>query len=160
MLAWADLHTDGMEDRKDLPLNKFGSEPQRIWVGNLGQVMSFITLGGEPHETYEHDIVIRGRTYECKNVTCSGKPLPHYLATVNSPYDGKMRRQKADFYLFLRSVVERRIGWIVGFMPCEEFMMKGKFVPKGASPFPGYRFEKADSTVLEIHRLIPPGLIP
>ena len=57
---------------------------------------------------------------EIKTINCKFKPRPDFLCTVNSHDLSGVYKQNADF----------RKGWILGWIPCEEFFEKGEFVAK------------------------------
>lgn len=146
--------------KNGVEINKFGSEVGRNKVGFIGQeLFKMIFPEAELVDDYECDFRYKGRLYEVKTVSCAFMPPPNYLAVVNSPRDGQMRKQKADFYVFFRLKEDNDRAWVVGQISCEEFFKVGKFIKKGDSPAPGINFVKADATVIEIKDLYPPRWI-
>jgi hypothetical protein len=137
-------------------LSKFGSEKERTLFGYLGEqvVADFLNLE-QSSETFEYDLVFRGKRLEVKTVSCKFKPLPSYLCTVNSHDLSGVHKQGADFYVFVRIINDRSKGWILGYMPCAEFFEKGQFVAKGSEVIKGVSFQKANATVLAISNLRP-----
>jgi len=134
-------------------LSKFGSERTRIYEGYIGEKLVMDLLKIEDHDTFDYDTISRkGKKIDIKTVSCKSKPLPHYLVTVNSHDLTGVHKQKADYYIFVRITEYYTKGWILGYMPCDEFWEKGTFVPKGTD-FGPFQFEKANATVMEIKDL-------
>ena len=135
-------------------LSKFGSEKKRIIVGYIGErmVMDFLKIE-EEDDQFNYDLTYQGKRLEVKTISCKFKPYPHYLCTVNSHDLGGVHKQSADYYVFLRILNDQSKGWILGYMPCEDFFQKGKFVEKGSQVVKGVQFVKANATVLPINEL-------
>jgi len=133
--------------------NQFGSEASRTLLGYVGEEVCADWLGVEIGDFYDFDFVHRGVRFDVKTISCTSKPRPHYLATVNSCEDGKQHRQDTDNYLFLRILRKERLVWIVGFISADLFFKIGRFVRKGERLFEGQPALKADATVLEISKL-------
>lgn len=136
-------------------INKFGSEKNRILIGYIGEeiIKEFLNIKSNS-ETYEYDIVSKGKKIEVKTISCSFKPKLNYLCTVNSHDLNKVHKQDADYYIFLRINSDFSKGWILGYIKCPDFFKKGTFVEKGED-FGAFRFTKANATVLEIKELTP-----
>lgn len=137
-------------------LSKFGSEKKRTIVGYIGEqmVMNFLNIQKDDDD-FNYDLNFFGKRLEVKTISCKFKPYPHYLCTVNSHNLQGIHKQTADYYVFLRILNDQSKGWILGFIPCEEFFQKGKFVEKGAQVVKGVQFVKANATVLPINQLYP-----
>tara|TARA_R110001606_G_scaffold152810_1_gene293716 strand:- start:3136 stop:3633 length:498 start_codon:yes stop_codon:yes gene_type:complete len=135
-------------------LSKYGSEKKRIFEGYLGEEIISDFLGiSKVDDTYEFDMISnKGKKIEIKTVSCSFKPKPDYLCTVNSHTEKYVHKQDADYYIFLRIMNDYSVGWILGWIPCSEFFNIGTFVKKNTD-FGKFRFTKANATVLEINRL-------
>jgi hypothetical protein len=139
-------------------LSLFGSEGWRILFGYLGEEMVLAWLEmtdlNEIRETFEYDLVFRGKRLEVKTISCKFRPHLDYLCTVNSYDLSGVHQQEADFYVFVRILNDQSKGWLLGYYPCKEFFEKGRFVPKGTE-MKNFAFEKANATVMEIYNLLP-----
>jgi len=142
-----------LPNKKEERLSKFGSEQKRIFEGYIGEeiIKRYLNIKTES-ETYEYDIISKGKKIEVKTVSCKFKPKENYLCTVNSHDLNTTHKQKADYYIFLRILNDYSKGWILGYIKCNEFFDKGKFVSKGED-FGKFKFTKANATVLEIKEL-------
>jgi len=86
--------------------------------------------GAELADDYNFDIIYAGMRFDVKTKRTSAVPLPHYLCSVSD----HNTRQKTDNYLFCRVLEvngEFRKGWILGYLPKEEFYNKAFFMRKG-----------------------------
>ena len=133
-------------------LNRFGSEGKRIFEGYLGEAMVCSHFHMEDVDDYEYDSMLNNNKIEIKTISGKFKPPPYYLATVNSCLEGEQRKQNSDYYVFTRILNDYSLGWIVGFIECDEFFRIGNFVKKGET-YEGMLFEKADATCARINRL-------
>ena len=135
-------------------LSKFGSEKKRTIVGYIGEemVMDFLKIKSNDDE-FDYDLKYKGQRLEVKTISCKFKPYPHYLCTVNSHNLKGVHKQSADYYVFLRILNNQSKGWLLGFIPCEEFFQKGNFIEKGSTVVKGVQFVKANATVLPIKEL-------
>ncbi|MEM6967137.1 MAG: hypothetical protein AAF573_20410, partial [Bacteroidota bacterium] len=129
-------------------------EKKRTIVGYIGEqmVMDFLNIETDDND-FNYDLSFLGKRLEVKTISCKFKPYPHYLCTVNSHNLQGVHKQTADYYVFLRILNDQTKGWILGYMPCEEFFQKGKFIEKGAQVVKGVQFVKANATVLPINQL-------
>ncbi len=102
-------------------------------VGCLGE-LAFIYLfpGAVSHNTYQHDLIYKGYTIECKTKNRKFPPLPKYEASV-SVYNTS---QDADYYAFLS--VRRRDEdgkfmrvYFCGFMSKEEYFKDNEIREEG-----------------------------
>jgi len=135
-------------------LSKYGSEKKRIFEGYLGEeiIKDFLKIN-KTQDKYNYDFISnKGKKLEVKTVSCSFKPLENYLCTVNSHSEKYTHKQKADYYIFLRIIKDYSKCWILGWIECDLFFKKGKFIQKGTD-FNKFKFTKANATVLEIKEL-------
>ena len=134
---------------------KFGSDLERTFFGYLGQKVVVDHLSGaEDTDDFEFDVSWRSKRIEVKTISCRAEPRMDYLCTVNSPVEGEgMRKQDADFYVFLRIAYYMSRSWVCGFIPCDEFYDRGQYYNKGELNCGGVNFNKANCTVLEISKL-------
>ena len=133
-------------------LNRFGSEGKRIFEGYLGEAMVCSHFHMEDVDDYEYDSMLNNNKIEIKTISGKFKPPPYYLATVNSCLEGEQRKQNSDYYVFTRILNDYSLGWIVGFIECDEFFRIGHFVKKGET-YENMLFEKADATCARINEL-------
>ena len=133
---------------------RFASEGRRLLYGYLGEVVVIDYYGVDDIDDYEYDIVIGEHKVDVKSISCKFKPPEHYLATVNSCETEGEHRQDADFYIFVRIREDCRIGWILGFIECDNFFKMSKFIEKGGT-YHGMKFDKANMNVLPISKLYP-----
>lgn len=139
-------------------LNKFGSEKTRTFFGYIGQAMilSYIGIPLYDVETFDYDVIFNNKKWEIKSISCKYKPPLDFLATVNSHDLKGVHKQKSDYYIFNRILYDKTIGWILGYISCDDFFKKGEFKSKGenicSNPSVG-KFEKANATVLPISKL-------
>jgi len=138
----------------DRGLHKFGSEKDRILVGYIGEkvIMDFLQIT-DNKDDWEYDLVSdKGNRLEVKTISCKFKPRSDYWCTVNSSYLDEVRKQDADYYVFVRVQNGYSKGWILGWIPCKEFFERGQFIKKGTD-LGKFKFFKANATILPISEL-------
>lgn len=155
MIDWATNRANKVKENHDLILSRFGSERQRIVIGYLGEamVMKFLNIR-TLSDDYEFDLLYKGIRIEVKSISCGFKPRYDYLCCVNSYSDTQVHKQLSNFYVFTRILFDLSVGWIVGFISCEDFFKHGRFVKKGDRIYKGQDFTKADATILPISELL------
>lgn len=134
--------------------SKFGYEKKRIYEGYIGEelVKEYLSIKSIT-DTYNYDLIsAKGKKLEVKTVSCKFKPKLNYLCTVNCHSLEQKNIQNADYYIFVRIRNDYKVGWILGWISCDEFYKKGTFVEKGTD-FVAFNFSKANATVLEIKYL-------
>jgi hypothetical protein len=153
MIQTAKNRINRVMNNNEKRLNKFGSEINRILIGYIGEeiIKDFLNIKTD-QETYEYDIISKGKKIEVKTISCAFKPKPEYLCTVNSHDLKKVHKQNADYYIFLRIKSDFSKGWILGYIKCADFFKKGTYIKKGQD-FGKFKFTKANATVLEIKEL-------
>ena len=142
--------------RISLVSSKFGFERKRILIGYIGEriVMDFLKISKDS-DNYDYDLISKkGNKIEVKTISCKSKPKMNYLCTVNSHDSNSMHKQKADVYIFTRILNDYSKGWILGWITCDYFFKKGKFIKKGTS-FGNFKFIRTNATVLPINELNP-----
>ena len=101
--------------------------------GFLGELITLKHFPNSVHKnTYNSDIILSGLdgneyTVDVKSKKCSSKPLPHYECSV-AEYN---TRQDCDIYLFTRVMNNCSRGWILGWMPKDEFYLHASHLIKG-----------------------------
>lgn len=135
-------------------LHKYGSEKKRIFEGYLGEEIVKEYLNIESiDDDYEYDLISnKGKRLEVKTISCSFKPHNDYLCTVNSSYLDSVRKQSADYYVFLRVLNSYDKAWLLGYIECDKFFELGNFIEKGTD-MGKFKFVKANATVLPIYKL-------
>jgi hypothetical protein len=139
--------------------HQFGSERERTLAGYVGEVCVMKALDiRRAEDGYEFDLLYGTAKLEIKTVSCKFRPPLPYLCTVNSADPNGVRKQAADYYVFVRVLNDLTQGWVLGFLECEEFFRQGKFVKKG-DIVAGVPFTKANATILPIAKLLPITLL-
>ena len=154
IIKYAEKKLDKIQSNNNVELSKFGSEKHRILVGYIGEkiIMNYLGLK-EDADDFNFDLLSKkNKRLEVKTITCKFKPKEDYWCTVNSHDLNGVHKQKADYYVFLRIMNDFSKGWILGWIPCDEFFEKGTFVSKGTD-FDKFKFEKANATILPIKEL-------
>ena len=154
-IAQAEIRLNKFSFNIDRGLSMFGSEKDRTLIGYLGEqiIMDYLSLSNS-QETFEYDLMYKGKKLEVKSISCKFKPYLHYLCTVNSFNLSGVHKQQADYYIFLRILNDKSKAWILGYIPCSVFWEKGKYVEKGTEILKGITFSKANATVMEISQLL------
>ena len=135
-------------------LHKYGSEKKRIFEGYLGEeiVKDYLDIRNIDDD-YEYDLISnKGKRLEVKTISCKFKPHDDYLCTVNSSYLDSVRKQDADYYVFLRVLNNYETAWLLGYIECSKFFELGNFIEKGTD-MGKFKFVKANATVLPIYKL-------
>ena len=154
MIVSAKLKSDSVKFDSGKKSNRFGFEKNRTFVGYLGEQMVMQHLKTSVDiDDYEYDLIYNDIKIEVKTISCKFKPRLDYFCTVNSCNDIGVRKQSADYYIFTRILNDYSIGWILGYMKCDDFFKRGKYIEKGSEPINGLTFEKGNATVMPISEL-------
>lgn len=84
-------------------------------------------------EVYNYDLVAYSPyskkivTFEVKSKKTSFAPKPHYECSVCCANT----KQKADFYIFVRVNVAKKVGWVLGICETKKYYDIAKFMKKG-----------------------------
>ncbi len=123
--------------------------------GAIGEVIvhDYLEASGRVvqfESTADFDMTVNGKTIDVKTKRTTVPPLPDFncsIAAFNT-------RQKCDHYIFARVSEDKQTGWILGYMPKEEYFKKAEFFRKGQKDpkFPAFKFA-ADCYNLEIKNL-------
>jgi hypothetical protein len=149
----AELRSSAVSKTSTL-LHKYGSEKKRIFEGYLGEEIVKEYLGiPSVDDDYEYDLISnKGKRLEVKTISCKFKPHDDYLCTVNSSYLDSVRKQDADYYVFIRVLNSYDTAWLLGYIECDKFFELGNFIEKGTD-MGKFKFVKANATVLPIYKL-------
>tara|TARA_Y100001951_G_scaffold101434_1_gene106320 strand:- start:1400 stop:1939 length:540 start_codon:yes stop_codon:yes gene_type:complete len=85
-----------------------------------------------------HDYVLGRKKIDVKAKTCGGKPLPHYIASVNC---SKTRPPKADYYYFVRVKKDLSCAWLLGWISQEKLIELGEYKRRGAEDESGFKYK-------------------
>jgi len=143
-----------IESINNINPSKFGYQKKRIFEGYIGEriIMDYLNIENNI-DHYDYDLISnKNKKLEVKTISCKFKPLENYLCTVNSHTLDGIHKQKADYYIFLRILNDYSKCWILGWIECNDFFDKGKYINKGTD-FGKFKFEKANATVLTINKL-------
>jgi len=96
------------------------------------------------------DITSNGKTIDVKTKRTSVPPIQSFNCSIPAANPN----QKCDYYVFVRVMEDKSVGWIVGYMDKSEYFKKAKFYRKGQTDpiFPAWKFA-ADCYNLEISKL-------
>ena len=136
--------------------SKFGFDENRILIGYVGErlVMNYLGINVD-YDDYDYDLISnKGMRLEIKTISCKFKPKNHYLCAVNSHNTDVIHKQNADYYIFVRVLYDLSVGWILGYIPCDEFFEKGEYIERGTD-FGKFKFILTNATVIEINKLHP-----
>jgi hypothetical protein len=96
--------------------------------GFIGEYLALSVVGGELADTFDYDIMSDlTYTYDVKTKKVSSIPKPHYECSVSA----YQRRQKCEAYIFCRVLKDMSKGWVLGWMPKDEYFEKSRFLMEG-----------------------------
>tara|TARA_R110000751_G_scaffold142196_3_gene245649 strand:- start:563 stop:1096 length:534 start_codon:yes stop_codon:yes gene_type:complete len=123
---------------------KLGITPNSFTRG-LGRMTGFL---GEiafgllyPDATYvggrcfTHDYTLKGKKIDIKSKSCSGEPLPHYMASVNCPAS---KAPEAGYYYFSRVRKDLSAVWMLGWLPTPRILKVGDYKKRGEKGDDGF----------------------
>ena len=123
-------------------------------TGFLGEV-AFENLYPEAlyvgDKIYTHDYELGKRRIDVKAKCCSGKPQPHYTASVNCPEGKKL---PANAYYFVRVKKDFTRAWMLGWATGLKIQKSGLYKKKGEPDDYGFTY-KVDVYHLPIEGLRP-----
>lgn len=108
-------------------------------IGFLGEEIISEYLQATIENTKDYDLIHNGNKYDVKTKTTSRVPELHYDCSI-AAYNTV---QKCDGYIFVRIQIENeeyKCGWILGWMPKQEYFDTAVFWPKNKyDPSNGYK---------------------
>ena len=123
-------------------------------TGFLGEV-AFETLYPKStyvgDKVYTHDYVVDKRKVDIKSKSCSGRPQPHYMASVNCA-EGKKLGATAYFFVRVRKDFSR--AWLLGWATRYKIKKFGEYKLRGEPDDYGFTY-KVDGYHLPISELRP-----
>ena len=122
-------------------------------AGFIGEFLVNDIIGGTIDNTYEYDIVLPdGAKVDVKTTRTSVAPQSHYACNVS----GINTRQDTDIYVFVRVISGTyEKGWVLGYMPKQEFFEKAMFNKKGTKREGSNFIYKSDTYSMTIEDLKP-----
>lgn len=87
---------------------------------------------------YSYDYVLGKRKIDVKAKTCTGKPLPHYTASVNT---NKEKKLGATTYFFVRVRRDLTRVWLLGWETSTQIQKKGEYKKKGELDDYGFTYK-------------------
>ena len=97
-------------------------------AGFLGEMMVAQYLKYKRQNTYEYDLISPDKKrYEVKTKRCGFKPELNYTVSVCALNTS----QQCDAYIFVRINDGLNLGWILGYMPKDEYFKNAKFCKQG-----------------------------
>ena len=88
--------------------------------------------------SYSHDYVLGKRKIDVKAKTCTGKPLPHYTASVNTKKDKEL---SATVYFFVRVRRDLTRVWLLGWETSTQIKTKSDYKKKGELDEYGFTYK-------------------
>ena len=102
-----------------------------------------------------HDMFYMGKRIEVKSTKLNGYgPLPEF--TFLTPT--RTEKQDCEYYIFCAIDHDYNVGWILGWLPKEEFISKSKLVEKGTS-VGGVDILETDNYLLHFYDFNAPDLL-
>jgi len=97
-------------------------------AGFVGELLVLDNIGGLLCDTYDYDIIYKEDIRaDVKTKRTSVKPLPYYECSI-AEYN---THQDCDEYIFVRVLNDMSKGWILGWIPKDEYFAKCSFKKKG-----------------------------
>lgn len=132
---------DSISEGKSNIIGAIGEIVVRDWYSKDHNVID--------ESTFNYDLIINGIKVDVKSKNTIYEPKPHYAIHIPAANI----KQKCDVYLFVRINLERRIAYLTGWIPKDEFFEKATFIKKGTPGVSPNFVHKADSYNLEIQNL-------
>ncbi len=95
--------------------------------GFLGELMTANFLGVDLSNTYDYDIIYKGKKIDVKTKKVSTEPKPFYecsIAKLNT-------HQRCDVYVFARVLKDMSKGWLLGYLSKEDYFKSATALNKG-----------------------------
>ena len=95
--------------------------------GFLGEIIVSNFLGATIENTYDYDLRLQSFTIDVKTKRVNTPPRPNYECSI-AAFNTK---QACNFYVFTRILNNMGEGWILGYLPKEEYFDRAVFLKKG-----------------------------
>src|SRR5687768_8114590 len=109
------------------PLKNSITGGEKNLIGFLGEQIVAKYLGIEALNTYNWDMMYKDKYLEIKTKDTTAYPKGSYEVSVA----GYNTTQKCDYYIFTRILTDLSVGWILGYMPRDEYYKKARKLTKG-----------------------------
>ncbi len=119
--------------------------------GFLGEEIVSKYLGCSMANTYEYDLICGDKFLEIKTKDTTAYPKGGYEVSV-AEYNTK---QRCDHYVFTRILTDMSMGWILGYMPKEEYFYRARKLVEGEMDGTNNFIVKADCWNMYISDLKP-----
>lgn len=134
--------TEEMRDRANKKAEEMGQLKNSIMKGEgnttgfLGEEIVLKYLRRKGQNTHDHDLIYKGKHYDVKTKLRKKDPVPEWDCSI-AAYNTV---QKCDGYIFVSLTASEDYGWILGWMPKEEYFEKAVYWPKNKyDPSNGYK---------------------
>jgi hypothetical protein len=118
-------------------------------AGFIGEIIVGEYLGAEFKSTKDYDIVYNNYTVDVKTKVTTAPPLPHYMCSIAAT----STHQECDWYVFCRWHKYKKVLYVLGCMPREEFFEHAEFFSKGDKEGDNGFTVRADCYSLPISKL-------
>jgi hypothetical protein len=122
-------------------------------AGFIGEEVVRVVCGGYIDNTYDHDILIKGKRCDVKTKRCTSKPRDYYECSI-AKYN---TRQDCDYYIFVRVEVIDNIykrAWVLGYYPKNKYVEDARKLTKGEKDGDNGFIVKADCYNMPISDLL------
>lgn len=122
-------------------------------AGYIGEEMVKKYLRCKSKNTFDYDLVKKGKTLEVKTKRCNSEPKPHYESSITA----NNIKQKCSYYIFVRVLSDYSYGWILGFCSKRKYFNNARFCRAGSLDYKsgGKWSFKANCYNLPISKLTP-----
>ena len=91
--------------------------------GAIGEILVMDFLKAEKKESYDYDLIFRGKTIEVKTKKVNSIPRENYNCSVSK----HNTKQKCDVFIFVRVLTDFKKAWILGAISQSDFFRKAKY---------------------------------
>jgi len=110
-------------------------------TGFLGEIAFESLYNGAKYvggHVISHDYLLGNKKIDVKAKTCGGKPLPHYIASVNC---SKSSSPKAGYYYFVRVQKDLSCAWLLGWVTRAKLLKDGEYKRRGDEDECGFKYK-------------------
>ena len=96
-------------------------------TGFIGEFISHQIIGGSLVNEYDYDLIYKDIKIDIKTKLTTVKPLSKYDCSI-AKFNTK---QNCDVYVFTRVLKNYQKGWVLGWLPKQEYFDEAIFLKKG-----------------------------
>ncbi len=96
-------------------------------AGFLGEIIFAKHFNGTINNTYDYDVIVKGKKVDVKTKETTVIPEPYYFATVA----GYNIKQKCDYYYFVRVNIKEKKAYLLGGLSKSGFYKEAIFYKEG-----------------------------